>query len=119
MSSWVGFGLDDVAGARTGRVHGVYADAASGEPVWLIVALGRRRAKKVAVPVRECAAGAGRAWTAQARQALRDAPAVDPTRPLLREHEIAICTHYGVGERVGRHAEIAGRAEGSVTAEPV
>jgi hypothetical protein len=115
---WVGFDLDDVAGARSGRVCGVFADAGNGEPVWLVVAFGRRRAKRVAVPVRECAAAGGRAWTAQTRQALRDAPAVDPARPLLREHEITICAHYGVGERVGRHAEVAGRGEGSVTAQP-
>jgi hypothetical protein len=60
----------------------------------------------------------GRVWTAQAAQALRGAPAVDPTRPLLREHETAICGHYGIGESVGRHSEVAGRAEGSATAQP-
>ena len=70
------------------------------------------------MPVRECAAAAGRVWTAQERGALSAAPAVDPARPLLREHEIAICAHYGIGERIGRQAEIAGRAEGSVTAQP-
>jgi hypothetical protein len=115
---WAGFDFDDAGGARVGRVLGVFADAGGGEPAWLIVALGRRGAKKVAVPVRECAAAAGRVWTAQERGALSAAPAVDPTRPLLREHEIAICSHYGIGERIGRQAEIAGRAEGSVTAQP-
>jgi len=116
---WVGFNLDDVAGSRVGRVHGTFVDAASGDPAWLIVALGRRRgAKRIAVPMRECAGAAGRAWTAQKRDAMRDAPAVDPTRPLLREHEVAICAHYGVGERVGRHAEVAGRPEGTITAQP-
>jgi hypothetical protein len=50
---------------------------------------------------------------------MRDAPTVDPTRPLLREHELAICVHYGIGERVGRAAEVAGRPEGSVSAQPV
>jgi hypothetical protein len=118
MSSWVGFDLDDVAGARVGRIEGVFVDAGGGEPAWLVVALGRRGAKKVAVPIRECAAGAGRAWTAQEHARLRDAPAVDPMRPLLREHEATICSHYGIGERVGRHAEVAGRPEGTVTAEP-
>ena len=119
MSSWAGFHLDDVAGARVGWIHGAFVDAASREPAWLIVALGRRRgAKRIAVPVRECAGAAGRAWTAQERARLREAPAVDPTRPLLREHEVTICAHYGIGERVGRAAEVAGRPEGSVTAEP-
>ena len=115
---WVGFDLDDVAGARVGWVCGVYADAEADGPAWLVAALGRRGAKRVAVPVRECAGAGGRAWTAQGRDALRAAPAVDPTRPLLREHEIAICSHYGIGERVGRHAEIVGRPEGSITAQP-
>lgn len=116
--AWAGFEVDDADGTRVGRVHGAYADAKGGEPVWLVVALGRRGAKKVVVPMRECAAAAGRVWIAQPREALRDAPAVDPSRPLLREHEAAICAHYGVGEGVGRHAEIAGRQDGEVTAQP-
>jgi PRC-barrel domain len=115
---WIGFDLDDAGGSRVGRVEGVFVDGERGDPVWLVVALGRRGAKKIVVPLRECAAGAGRVWTAQGHDSLRDAPAVDPTRPLLREHEITICVHYGVGEGAGRRAEVAGRAEGTVTARP-
>ena len=126
---WAGSELDDARGGAVGRVTGVYADAAGGDPVWLVVAVGgqrrrrfgfgRRGAKAVLVPLRECAAMPGRVWTAQGREAVRGAPAVDPSRPLLREHELALCLRYGLGERVGRHAEIAGRAGGSITAQPV
>jgi hypothetical protein len=124
--SWAGFDVDEVGGARVGRVHSVFADAGSGEPAWLIVALGgrgarrfgRRRTKNVAIPVRDCAGAAGRVWTGHERDALRDSPAVDPARPLLREHELTICSHYGIGEQVGRAAEVAGRPEGSVTSKP-
>lgn len=115
---WAGFELDELGGERAGRVHGVFADAAGGEPAWLIAALGRRGAKLVAVPLRDCAAAAGRVWTAHGGEALRAAPAVDPTRPLLREHELTICAHYGIGKRVGRAAEVAGRPEGAVTSQP-
>lgn len=115
---WVGFELDDVGGEWVGRVHAVFADADGGEPAWLIVALGRRGAKLVALPLRDCAAAAGRAWTAHEGEELRTAPAVDPRRPLLREHELTICAHYGIGERVGRAAEVAGRPEGTVTSQP-
>jgi hypothetical protein len=116
---WSGFELDDNGGKAIGRVEGVYADSEAGNPVWLVVTAGRRRrAKKFVVPLRECAAMPGRVWTAQGRDALLGAPTVDPSRPLLREHEVAICAHYGVGEQLGRHAEVAGRAEGSVTAQP-
>ena len=118
--SWNGRELDDAVGRSVGRVTGIYVDAQAGSPAWLVVAMGRRRrAKAVIVPLRECAAMPGRVWTAQDRQAMREAPAVDPARPLLREHETAICSHYGIGEAAGRHAEVAGRPGGSVTAEPV
>jgi hypothetical protein len=116
---WTGLELDDAGGRAVGRVEGVYADAAGGDPVWLVVATGRRRhAKAVVVPLRECAAMPGRVWTAQPREAMSSAPAVDPSRPLLREHEMTICLHYGIGERVGRHAEVAGRPRSSITAQP-
>jgi hypothetical protein len=57
-------------------------------------------------------------WTAHSREELRDAPAIDPTRPLLREHELAICRHFGIGEAVGRAAEVAGRDGESVASRP-
>jgi hypothetical protein len=125
--SWIGSALDDTLGRTVGRVVGFYADAEEGSPVWLVVAVdggrgrlpfGRRATKNVAVPLRECAAMPGRVWTAQGHQTMRNAPTVDPTRSLLREHELTICLHYGIGEEVGRHAEVAGCTRGSVTAHP-
>jgi hypothetical protein len=126
---WSGFDVDEAGAARVGRVDSIFVDAGSGEPAWLIVALGgqgakrvafgrRRRTKNVAIPLRDCAGAAGRVWTAHERDALRTAPAVDPTRPLLREHELTICAHYGIGEQAGRAAEVVGRPEGSVTSQP-
>lgn len=123
-TTWIGFGVDDVTGSRLGRVHGLFADA-GGEPAWLTVALrrrfslfGRRAATLVVLPLRDCAAAAGRVWTAHAGDVVRAAPTVDPTRPLLREHELTICAHYGISERVGRAAEVLGRPRGAVTAPP-
>jgi hypothetical protein len=116
--SWIGFELDDLGGTRVGSVRGLYADAESGELTWLVAGLGRRRVKLIAIPYRDCAAGAGRVWAAHGRDLLREAPAVDPSRPLLREHELAICAHYGIGERVGRAAEVVERPKGSLTAKP-
>jgi hypothetical protein len=125
--AWAGWELDDVGGTPVGLVTGSYADAETGAPVWLTVALlagrrplsfRRRRAKTAIVPLRECAAMPGCVWTAQTREAIRAAPAVDPSRPLLREHELAVCLHYGIGERTGRHAEVASRPNGTVTAGP-
>jgi hypothetical protein len=43
---------------------------------------------------------------------------VDPTRPLRREHELTICAHFGIGEKVGRAATVSAREEGDITATP-
>jgi hypothetical protein len=116
---WVGAELSEADGASVGEVTGFFLDSSTGEPVWLIARVGRRRhAKLIAVPLRECAGAAFGVWVAQDAETLSTAPVVDPARPLRREHELAICAHFGIGETVGRAAEVAGRPEGEVTASP-
>jgi hypothetical protein len=117
--AWVGAAVAEIDGTAIGEVHGFFLDSGSGEPAWLIARLGRqRKTRLVAVPLGVCAGAAFGVWVAEAAQALRTAPVVDPTRPLRREHELAICAHFGIGEGVGRAAEVAGRGEGDVTALP-
>ena len=115
---WVGYAVDDSGGSAVGQVHGLFVDAESGDPTWLIVKQGRFGRSLVTVPLRDCAAGGGRIWVAHAGATIRSSPVVDPTRPLLREHELTICAHYGIGERVGRAAEVVGRSEDAVTSQP-
>ena len=116
--NWIGYQVDDEGGTGAGRVSGLFADATGNAPTWLIVKQGRFGSTLVVVPLRDCAAGAGRVWVAHERAKIRSSPVVDPTRPLLREHELTICAHYGAGESVGRAAEVAGRDEGAVTSQP-
>jgi hypothetical protein len=116
--TWIGNGVDDLGGAGVGEVHGLFVDAGNGAPTWLIVKQGRVKSTLVVAPLRDCAAAAGRVWIAQEREKIRSAPIVDPTRPLLREHELTISAHYGAGENVGRAAEVAGCPEASVTSQP-
>ncbi len=112
---WIGLRIDEIGGKELGQVYGFFVDADGGAPTWLIARVGRRRGVLVAVPLRDCAAGGGRVWVAHGRETIRRAPVVDPTRPLLREHELTICAHYGIGEAVGRAAEVVGRAEGATS----
>jgi hypothetical protein len=116
---WAGWAADDREGASVGQVHGLFVDAESGAPSWLIVRQGRLRGTLVAVPLRDCAAAAGRVWISHRSETIRSAPVVDPARPLLREHELTICSHFGIGERIGRAAEVAGRAAGAITSQPL
>jgi hypothetical protein len=116
---WLGAEVAELGGGAVGQAQGLYVDADSGEPAWLIARLGRRRrARVVAVPFANCAGAPFGVWVAQEGEAIRSAPVVDPTRPLRREHELTICAHFGIGEKVGRAAEVAARAEGGITATP-
>jgi hypothetical protein len=116
---WGGATVTAIDGAAVGEVEGLYVDQVSGEPAWLIARLSRRRGSRlVALPLRSCAGAAFGVWVALEGELLRTAPVVDPTRPLRREHELTICSHFGIGADVGRAAEVAGRAEGSVTSAP-
>lgn len=116
---WLGADVAEIGGAAVGQVQGIFVDADSGDPAWLVARLGRRRrARVVAVPFANCAGAPFGVWVAQEGDAIRSAPVVDPTRPLRREHELTICAHFGIGERVGRAAQVAGRDEGGITATP-
>lgn len=117
--SWLGADIAELDGGAVGQVQGLFVDADSGDPAWLIARLGRRRrARVVAVPFANCAGAPFGVWVAQEADAIRTAPVVDPTRPLRREHELTICAHFGIGEKVGRAAEVTGREEGGITATP-
>lgn len=117
--SWLGAEVAELGGDSVGQVQGVFVDADSGEPAWLVARLGRRRrARVIAVPFANCAGAPFGVWVAQEGDAIRSAPVVDPTRPLRREHELTICAHFGIGEKVGRAAAVVTREEGDVTAVP-
>ena len=119
VRGWMGWEIDPIDSSAGGQVRAFFADAESGDPTWLIVKFGRFAGRLVAVPLRSCAGGGGRVWVAHERTTVHSAPVVDPGRPLLREHELAICEHYGIGEGLGRAAEVSGRPEGAVTSQPV
>ena len=87
-------------------MQAIFVDAAGGEPAWVIAKLGRF-GKAVAIPIHDCAAVAGRVWVPHEREVVRGAPSVDPAQPFAREHELAICAHYGIHEGFGRAAEVA------------
>jgi hypothetical protein len=121
---WVGGPLADLEGDAIGEVQSVYIDSTSHEPAWLVAKLpgrGRRGrgSRVVALPVDLCAGAAGvGVWAAVDGRHLRGAPVVDPSRPLLREHELTICEYFGITGEVGRAGVVAELAAGSITAIP-
>jgi hypothetical protein len=121
---WVGTPLADLEAEAIGEVQSVYIDSTSHEPAWLVAKLaptGRRGkgARTIALPVHICAGAAGvGVWAAVAGERLRGAPVVDPTRPLLREHELTICDHFGIPGDHGRAGAVADLADGAITSIP-
>jgi hypothetical protein len=119
---WVGGPLADLEGEQVGEVESIYIDSTSHEPTWLVAKLGggrRRGGRVVAVPVGVCAGAPGAGvWAAVDGRSLRAAPVVDPSRPLLREHELMICEHFGISGDTGRAGAVAGLDQGAVTAIP-
>jgi hypothetical protein len=113
---WAGSRLDEMGGSSVGRVQGVMVDVQSGEPVWVVVKLGRF-GKLTVVPAGDCAPGAGHVWAAHEREVIRGAPAVDAALRFTREDELEICAHYGIRDDQARAGEVSGRPDGAVTAQ--
>jgi PRC-barrel domain len=113
---WIGFRVDEIGGSSIARVQDVYVDQESGEPVWLVIKLGRF-GKLTALPLRDCAGGTGHLWAAYPRELIRGAPTVEPQTPLTREQELELCAHFGIHDGQARAGEIEGRPEGAVTSQ--
>jgi hypothetical protein len=115
--TWAGSKLDEMGGGAVGRVEGVFVDAESGDPKWLLIRMGRF-GHHSALPFSHAVGGIGRVWAPYDREMVRQAPRVDAGQPLTRERELELCAFYGIGENTSRGAEISGRPEGAVTAQP-
>jgi hypothetical protein len=114
--AWVGNQIDEIGGSGVARVQSVYVDSQGGAPAWLIAKLGRF-GKLIAIPSLDCAEAAGRVWVPYTRDALQGAPLVDPSRPLTREQELALCAHYGIDQELGRGKQVSGRPPNAITAQ--
>ena len=108
--AWVGHRLDDMSGSTTGRVEGVFVDSASGEPVWLVIRIGRL-GHRSAVPFTLVAAGVGHVWVPFSRETIKSAPEVDPAAGIDPTREAELCAHFGIAPGGGRLAELEGREE--------
>ena len=114
--SWAGHKLDDISGSTAGRVEGVFVDAASGEPAWLVIRIGRL-GHRSAVPFGLAAAGVGHVWVPFSRETIKSAPEVDPGTGLDPTQEAALCAHFGVAPGSGRLAGLGGR-DGALSSVP-
>ncbi len=114
---WAGYKLDEIAGGNVGKVEGVYVDAESGKPEWLLSRMGRF-GHFCLVPARDAVAVAGHVWVPYARDQIRKAPKIEPKSGLTRAKEVDLLAFYGIGGEAGRAADIASRGPQEITAKP-
>jgi hypothetical protein len=113
---WTGHRLDAIDGTPSGRVDAVLVDAASGEPVWLVVRPGRFGGH-TAIPFETAAEAGGRVWAPYDRELIRSGPRVDPEHGLDRELELELADHFAISRDARRRAEAA--TPGGPTAVPL
>jgi hypothetical protein len=118
VKGWVGSRLDAIAGTGIGKIKGVFVDASSGEPVWLLARMGRL-GHHTLVPGRDAVEGVGRVWVPYTRDQIRRAPKVQPSVALTAEAERRLLEHYRIDSKAGRATEISDRGATEVTAKPV
>lgn len=116
-AGWPGMPVDDSSGKRLGKVSGLYSDAESNEPKWLVVRLGPL-AGEAAIPFEHAAEGGGRVWVAYAREEVRSSHKLKGGRALTAAQELELCEHYGIDVGIGRAAEVAERGAGQISAVP-
>ena len=117
VAGWKGHRLDELTGANVGRVDGVFVDAETGEPEWLVARMGRF-GHHTLVPARDAVEGVGHVWVPFTREVIRRAPKVDTIASLTAEEERALLDHYGIGGGAGRAAEISAREPGAISVRP-
>jgi hypothetical protein len=118
VKGWIGFRLDEIAGAGVGKVEGVFVDDSSGEPVWLLARMGRF-GHHTLVPGRDAVEGVGRIWVPYTRDQIRRAPKVQTSVALTADAERQLLEHYGIASEAGRAAELAERDAADITAKPL
>jgi hypothetical protein len=95
--AWRGRELRDRDGGRIGTIEEIYLDAETGAPEWALVQTGLFGTTRRFVPLRGAAATEDGVEAAVGRDAVKDAPGIDPDGQLSQSEEDALHRHYGGG----------------------
>jgi hypothetical protein len=115
--AWRNLPIDGLGGKTLGRIAGIHVDAEDRRPRWALIRLGPL-AGCTAIPFEHVAEGAGRVWAAYDPDWIRESPRFRPNESLTAEQETELCEYWGIGEKRGRAAEVAGKDADEITAVP-
>jgi hypothetical protein len=117
IHAWKGHRLDEIGGATVGKVEGVFVDAETGDPEWVLARVGRF-GNHTLVPARDAVEGVGHVWVPYSRDVIRGAPKVDPVASLSASAERSLLAHYGIAGPAGRAAQLDEREPEAVSVRP-
>ncbi|HZE03721.1 MAG TPA: PRC and DUF2382 domain-containing protein, partial [Solirubrobacteraceae bacterium] len=88
--------LIDADGEKIGKIDELYHDRAGGQPEWALVHTGLFGTKKTFVPIHGAAPEGEDLRVPVSKQAVKDAPRIDPDQELSEQEERQLFEHYGV-----------------------
>jgi hypothetical protein len=95
--SWIGSRATDSLGVGIGRVEDVWADAATGEPTWILVREGRFAGGRLKlIPFDGATAGGGHVYVPYERDLIRRSPELDGGDVLTPRLEARLRRHYAL-----------------------
>jgi demethylmenaquinone methyltransferase/2-methoxy-6-polyprenyl-1,4-benzoquinol methylase len=103
----------DPEGRSIGRIEAIYLDYETDAPEWALVTQGRFGSRPIFVPLEGVTAEAEALRAPFGRDAVSEAPAVEPDDELSQDAEAALTRHYGLGGPPARTGRGADRAPGA------
>jgi sporulation protein YlmC with PRC-barrel domain len=95
--AWRGRELHDGEGQRIGVIEEIYLDAETGAPRWALVQTGMFGTTRTFVPLQGASESEDAVAIPLDRDAVKDAPSIDPDGQLSRIEEDALRAHYEIG----------------------
>jgi hypothetical protein len=96
IEAWIGRTLLDGDGRTVGVIEETYCNKDSGEPLWMLVRMGRFRAYRRFAPLARATADGDAVRTPRTKRQIDNSPHVDPTHQLADSAVCDLYRHYGM-----------------------
>lgn len=93
---WAGRTVVDLKGEKIGSLDEIYLDDETGQPEWALVHTGLFGRKSSFVPLAGAAPAGEKVRVRCAKDAVKDAPSIEPEGELSQDEEATLYAHYGM-----------------------
>lgn len=96
IEAWIGRTLLDGDGRAVGVIEETYCNKQSGEPLWMLVRMGRFRTYRRFAPLASATAEGDAVRTPRTKRQIDNSPHVDPAQQLPDSAVCDLYRHYGM-----------------------